>query len=84
MLTILIPTFARNYFLTRKLHNLAAQNCHHKILILDSSPQEIAEQNARVIEAKQQSLDIEYRLLVKELQWAQKVGLGIVLSLIHI
>lgn len=77
MLTILIPTFARNYFLTRKLHNLAAQNCHHKILILDSSPQEIAEQNARVIEAKQQSLDIEYRLLEKELQWAQKVGIGI-------
>ena len=77
MLTILIPTFARNYFLTRKLHNLAAQNCRHKILIADSSPQEIAEQNAHVIEARRQSLDIDYCLHKKETHWAQKVGMGI-------
>ena len=77
MLTIMIPTFSRNYFLTRKLHNLAGQKCHHKILILDSSPQEIAKQNASIIEAGKQTLDVHHYLLGEEVHWAQKLNTGI-------
>ena len=77
MLTIFIPTFSRSYFLTRKLHNFVAQSCRHKILILDSSPQAIAQQNARVVKENQKHLDIEYRLLGTEIHFAQKIGMGI-------
>lgn len=77
LLTILIPTYERNYFLSRKLHNFSLQACLHKILVLDSSGQPIAQQNRDLIERTHQHLDIEYHHIGTETHFAKKLGIGI-------
>ena len=76
MLTIVIPTYERNYFLARKLHHLAEQGCAHRILVLDSSRSETAEKNAATVAASR-PLTIDYQRFGTEVHFAKKVGIGL-------
>lgn len=77
MLTILVPTYERNYFLTRKLHNLAAQNCPYRVLILDSSRPNTADENMKAAHAVRHTINLDYRHLGTEAHFAQKIGIGL-------
>jgi glycosyltransferase domain-containing protein len=76
LLTVFTPTYQRPDMLKRKLFHMAKQGCEFKILIIDTSNEDILEKNKAIIDTYSKTLNLEYHVYPQTLSAASKLAKG--------